>query len=98
MIFKVQRPLFSTDGEYYLVYNKDKSIVSQNLQVGKNPDFDKLFKGDEYKIYVDNNELININDNSFVSLLKIKLIGETVENVVFEHKTYNEIIEFSPYC
>lgn len=52
MIFKVQRPLFSTDGEYYLVYNKDKSIVSQNLQVGKNPDFDKLFKGDEYKIYV----------------------------------------------
>lgn len=53
---------------------------------------------DEYKIYVDNNELININDNSFVSLLKIKLIGETVENVVFEHKTYNAIIEFSPYC
>lgn len=53
---------------------------------------------DEYKIYVDNNELININDNSFVSLLKIKLIGETVENVVFEHKTYNAIIEFSSYC
>ena len=52
MIFKVQRPLFSTGGEYYLVYNKDKSILSQNLQVGKNPDFDKLFKEDEYKIYV----------------------------------------------
>lgn len=48
MIFKIQKPIV---GGYYLIYNKNKSIVNQSLEVGENLDFDKLFKDNEYKVY-----------------------------------------------
>lgn len=51
MIFKIQKPLFSTKGQPYLIYNKDRTIVNSSLQVGENPEFDKLFKDDEVKVY-----------------------------------------------
>lgn len=51
MIFKIQKPLFSTDGQYYLIYNKDRSILTESLEVGQNPEIDKLFEEGEYKIY-----------------------------------------------
>ena len=37
MIFKVQRTLFSTGGESYLVYNKDKSILRMFFRPFKPP-------------------------------------------------------------
>ena len=52
MIFKIQKPLFSTDGKPYLIYNEDRSIESNNLQVGQIPEIDNLFTDDEVKIYV----------------------------------------------
>ena len=52
MIFKIQKPLFSTHGQPYLIYNEDRSIETTNLQVGQIPEIDKLFDKDEVKIYV----------------------------------------------
>lgn len=52
---------------------------------------------DEYKVYVDNNEFINMSDNSFTELLKKELIGETIDNIDFEHKVYHEGMEFFSY-
>ena len=51
MIFKIQKPLVTNGQAYYLIYNKNRTIVNQSLEVGENKDFDKLFKNDEYKIY-----------------------------------------------
>lgn len=51
MIFKIQKPLFSNGNEYYLIYNKNRTIVNQNLEIGENPDFDRLFRDNEYKVY-----------------------------------------------
>ena len=51
MIFKIQKPLATNGQAYYLIYNKNRTIVNQSLSVGEKPDFDKLFKDDEYKVY-----------------------------------------------
>ncbi len=51
MILKIQRPLFSTKGQPYLIYNKDRSIVVNNLEVGQIPEIDNLFDEGETKIY-----------------------------------------------
>ena len=51
MIFKIQKPLFSTEKELYLISNKDKSIISQSLEVGKIKEIDNMFNEDELKIY-----------------------------------------------
>lgn len=51
MIFKIQKPIASTKGIHYLIYNKDRSIITESLQVGDNPEIDKLFNQGEYKIY-----------------------------------------------
>ena len=52
MIFKMQKPVFSSEGETYLVYNKDRSIMSQSLKIGQVKEIDDLFDEDELKIYV----------------------------------------------
>ncbi len=52
MIFKIQKPLFSTKGQPYLIYNEERSIMTDSLEVGENPDIDKLFDEGENKIYV----------------------------------------------
>lgn len=51
MIFKIQKPLFSTKGQPYLIYNKDRSIVSQSLEVGKIKEVDDMFNEEELKVY-----------------------------------------------
>lgn len=52
MIFKVQKPLFGTKGQPYLIYNKDRTIINNSLQVGDDKEFDKLFDDLDYKIFV----------------------------------------------
>lgn len=52
MIFKIQKTLYSTDGQTYLIYNKDRSIQNQSIQVGEMPELDEMFDDDEFKIYV----------------------------------------------
>jgi hypothetical protein len=52
MIFKIQKPIVSTAGQPYLIYNKDRSIETMSLQVGDIPEIDNLFNDDELKIYV----------------------------------------------
>lgn len=51
MIFKIQRPIVSSAGDNYLIYNKDKSILSQSLEVGQVKEIDEMFSENEYKIY-----------------------------------------------
>ena len=51
MIFKIQKPLYSTKGQPYLIYNKDRSIETMNLEIGMLPELDDLFKNGETKIY-----------------------------------------------
>lgn len=51
MIFKIQKPLVTNGQAYYLIYNKNRTIVNQSLKVGENKDFDKLFENHESKIY-----------------------------------------------
>lgn len=51
MIFKIQRPIVSSHGQPYLIYNKDRTIISQNLEVGQVWEIDNMFKEDELKIY-----------------------------------------------
>lgn len=51
MIFKIQKPLFSAKGQPYLIYNKDRSIVSQSLEVGKIKEVDDMFNEEELKVY-----------------------------------------------
>lgn len=52
MIFKMQKPIFSSDEGTYLVYNKDRSIMSQSLKVGQVKEIDGLFDENEVTIYV----------------------------------------------
>ncbi len=52
MIFKMQKPIFSSNEGTYLVYNKDRSIMSQSLKIGQVKEIDDLFDEDELKIYV----------------------------------------------
>ena len=51
MIFKIQKPLYSTKGQPYLIYSKDRSIETMNLEIGMLPELDDLFKNGETKIY-----------------------------------------------
>ena len=51
MILKIQRPTVSTGKEKYLIYNKDKSVLSQSLEVGEVKEIDEMFNENEYKIY-----------------------------------------------
>lgn len=51
MIFKIQRPLYSTKGEPYLIYNQDRTIQTLSLEIGMLPELDNLFKKGEAKIY-----------------------------------------------
>ena len=51
MIFKIQKPLFSNNGQPYLIYNQDRSIVSNSLEVGQIPEIDNLSENEEAKIY-----------------------------------------------
>lgn len=51
MIFKIQKPLFSTAGLPYLIYNKDKSIMTNSLEIGQIPEIDNLFNKGELKVY-----------------------------------------------
>lgn len=52
MIFKMQKPIFSSEGDTYLVYNRDRTIMSQSLKIGQVKEIDGLFNEDELKIYV----------------------------------------------
>lgn len=52
MIFKIQKTIISTEGQAYLIYNKDRSIMTQSLEVGVIPELDSLFGDEELKIYV----------------------------------------------
>ncbi len=52
MILKIQKPILSTEGELYLIYNKTKSIMLQDIEVGQVPKLDNMLK-DESKIYVE---------------------------------------------
>lgn len=65
MIFKMQKPIFSSDEGTYLIYNKDKSIMSHNLKVGQEKEIDDLFEEDEFKIYVKG--YIDRKDNLVIS-------------------------------
>ena len=51
MIFKIQKPLYSTKGEPYLIYNQDRTIQTLSLEIGMLPELDNLFKKGEAKIY-----------------------------------------------
>ncbi len=52
MILKIQKPIISTVGQPYLIYNKDRTIQTDSLEVGQIPEIDNLFNEDELKIYV----------------------------------------------
>ena len=52
MIFKIQKTIASTEGQPYLIYNKDRSIMTQSLEIGVIPELDALFGDEELKIYV----------------------------------------------
>lgn len=51
MIFKIQKPLFSSNKQIYLIYNRDKSIMSQSLKVGQIKEIDDMFNKDELKVH-----------------------------------------------
>lgn len=54
MVLKIQKPLFSTDnGQLYLIYNKSRSLVINDVEVGQSQELDKMFKDDEVKIYIE---------------------------------------------
>lgn len=50
-IFKLQRPVYDSDGDYdqVMLYNEDRS-VDQIIQMSRD-EIEELF-GDEYKVYV----------------------------------------------
>lgn len=52
MIFKIQKPLFSSGKQTYLIYNEDRSIMSQNLEIGQIKEVDSMFNKNELKVYV----------------------------------------------
>lgn len=54
MILKIQKPLFLSNNEnLYLVYNKTKSILLNDIEVGQCLKLDNMFGDDENKIYVE---------------------------------------------
>ena len=54
MILKIQKPLFKTDDvKSYLIYNKSKSLVITDIEVGQSSGLDKMFEADEVKIYIE---------------------------------------------
>ncbi len=52
MIFKIQKPLYATKGQPYLIYNEERTIETESLKIGQIPEIDKLFERDEKEIYV----------------------------------------------
>lgn len=61
-VFKIQRPMSSTTGEPYLIYNEDRSIFSQ---MEPTQELVKLMAGAwriYVKAYVDNNGILQIED------------------------------------
>ncbi len=52
MVFKIQKPIFSTEEDFYLAYNKKQSIILNDIQVGQYPQLDDMFE-DDLKIYVE---------------------------------------------
>ena len=52
MILKIQKPIILTEGQPYLIYNKDRTIQTDSLEVVQIPEIDNLFNEDELKIYV----------------------------------------------
>lgn len=49
MIFKIQKPLYG--GTEYLLYNKDRTIITNSLAIGDIPEIDEVFEHTN-KIYV----------------------------------------------
>ena len=52
MVFKIQKPIFSTEEDFYLAYNKKRNVVMNDIQIGQVPQLDEMFD-DELKIYVE---------------------------------------------
>lgn len=72
MIFKIQKPLFSTKGQPYLIYNEDRSIMTESLEVGQIPEIDNLFDKGEDKIYAKG----YISKNGRDLVINRKVIGQ----------------------
>lgn len=54
MILKIQKPLFTTDNvQTYLIYNKSKSLVIDDIEIGQSTGLDKMFEDEELKIYIE---------------------------------------------
>lgn len=53
MVIKIQRPIISTAGDYYLAYNKSRNTIIDDIEVGQFPKLDEMFEEDELKIYVE---------------------------------------------
>ena len=54
MILKIQKPLFTSDDvQLYLIYNKSRSLVIDDIEVGQSAGLDEMFEDDEAKIYVE---------------------------------------------
>jgi hypothetical protein len=54
MILKIQKPLFTTDNvQTYLIYNKSKSLVIDDIEIGQSTGLDKMFEDEEVKIYIE---------------------------------------------
>ena len=54
MILKIQKPLFTTDNvQTYLIYNKSKSLVIDDIEIGQSTGLDKMFEEEELKIYIE---------------------------------------------
>lgn len=53
MILKIQKPVITSGQERYLIYNKRKSTMINDVEVGQNPKLDNMFGKNENKIYVE---------------------------------------------
>lgn len=54
MILKIQKPLISTDEDsYYLAYNKNRTVMFNDIAVGEFSGLDNMFQDDEFKIYIE---------------------------------------------
>ena len=72
MIFKIQKPLYPTKGQPYLIYNEERTIETESLKIGQIPEIDKLFERDEKEIYVKG--YISKNEKDLV--INRKIIGQ----------------------
>ena len=54
MILKIQKPLFTTEKtRKYLIYNKNRNLILQDIEVGQVEKLDSMFNKNEYSIYVE---------------------------------------------